>query len=148
MWKLKPTKILLFNFSFLLSTLIFESCSKKEPCKNGPDGIFITLVDKNNNVLIGTVYSTDSVKFIRETEKQMVTIENGTITYLFYPWEDILNSNYYLYLTYKDTDTLKFKYYSFETECGTSYGCNGLIYNSNDISPAPYTNNVFKILKN
>lgn len=129
--------------------IISLSCSKKDPCSDrlGPDSITIQLVDENGNLLLGTKYPTDSVKFIINTQVSVFRPYNGSITYLYYPGDVTINFTYYLYLSYKDTDTLYFTHYKYETKCGSVYECNGLQYNSMNISSDPNISSYFKIIK-
>jgi len=148
MWNLKSIKNPSLIISSILIILSFVSCSKKEPCDQlGPDMISIKLVDANNNLLIGTQYLNDSIRFIRNDQIQTIQISDGTIIYLHSPSDNIYTSTYFLYLSQNDTDTINFKTYSYETDCGTWYRCNGLTYNSKNIFPVPNTVIAFKITK-
>jgi hypothetical protein len=140
---------LLFPF-FLGGACIFSSCIEKiVNCDDpAPTFIRITLVDKNDSLLIGTKYFPDSIHLTVNNEIIPFSIGGGSVWIYYSGLEVYNNDNYLLYLSKDDTDTLNLRVYSYHThDCGNYYDFGGLKYNFRDISPGTYDHTSFKVIK-
>ena len=151
----KIRRIVLFQLlvAVFVGLIIFPSCNeKKSQIKNcgdpAPPFIGIGLVDTNDSLLIGHLYNPDSIQLFVNNMKVNMRVDEGYM-WITYTGLDIYSlKNYYLYLSYKDTDTLNLAISShYDEYCGTSYIFNGLKYNSKTIPHVPGNILMFKIIK-
>ena len=143
------TLFILFT-AILLSSALFISCSnksKEELCGDPlPVYLHFYLVDKNDSLLIGTKYDPDSIKLTVENKSINLSFDHGSIFFNYQILEEYNHSNYYLFLSKTDSDTINLVVnHKWDGACGPYYGVTTFSYNSTPISHI--TGLTYKIIK-
>ena len=136
-----------FSFVFFLLILALLSSCNRDKCFPPPNGISIFLVDSNNNNLIGTRYNSDTIKLILSDQTLTKIVNDVFISFIYSGFQKYNNSNYLLYLSYSDIDTLNLTVEEDNTSCGAEYHCTKFKYNSVVVQAEPNTYLQYKIVK-
>jgi len=136
-------QILIFLF---LPIVIFIACHCSK-CSVPPNFIAISLVDTNNNNLIGTKYSKDTIKLSVSDSKISTLNYDHFFSFAYTGFDKFNDSNYILYLSKSDIDTINLKITRHNTKCGAEYHCIEFKYNSKILTAEPNSYLSYKIVK-
>jgi len=149
---LKKIPLTLMTIYMCLGLLFLTSCdknkNKSDDCNGDPKANYfvLTLVDKNDSLLIGQKYNADSIRLYLNDSTMHIYVECGVIFLNYTLWQKFNNKNYILYLSHSDQDTLNFLVKNVNTPCGTILNVDTIYYNNKAIAPSNGILN-FKIIK-
>ena len=132
---------------FTVSTFILFSCKEKSPECGDPMPVIckIILVDKSDNILVGTTYHEDSIKLFTASQTIPLDFESGAFYFDFSPLMTLNNQDIMLKLSKNEIDTLSIFIKTYTNECWTSQILETLKYNGQVMTK--FTGNTYKIIK-
>ena len=133
-------KSILFSAVFILPAILFlDSCTNKTekiPCGDPlPSYMQVCLVDNNDSSLIGKTFNQDSIKLTVENKLVDLQFYRNSILIPYQLLEEYNNSDYSLYLSMTDSDTINLVvHHQYQEGCGNYYGITSFSYNLQSIS--------------
>lgn len=134
-------------FSILAALFILPSCTLESTECGDPVSNWarLVLVDSSDQLLIGTVYTFDSVRLKADTTNISLYYDRGSLIFYLTNLYKYNLKNYYLYLGNGDTDTLNLKVNFRQGDCFDAYVVDTMIYNG-EMIPG-YSTNTYVIKK-
>jgi hypothetical protein len=140
------TKTAAFILIAGLFLTVLWACNRPK-CFPEPNGVAIFLVDSAGNNLVGSRYNKDTIRLILPDQTLRNITEDVFISFIYSGFQKYNGSNYLLYLSKSDTDTLNLTVEEKSTSCGPEYHCTEFRYNSKVVQAEPNSYLQYKIVK-
>lgn len=133
--------------SLVILTIALLACNEKSPDCGDPTSMNceLILVDKNDNLLVGSCYSESQIELKKGNELIPLIFDNGIIIFNYYNLKPYNRMDIKLKLNEIDLDTINLSITTLKTECWTIERLDSFKYNGEIIDRL--TGNKYKIIK-